>query len=237
MTTRVVKSIQMAVKYWEAVSEKPTMRFVKAGARLLKTGLVTFCVMETATSLYGYPAFITGKSMQPEFNSPTHGMPRESWLSSWMSSFVRFDLDWIWVSRWKARHYTFARGDIVVFISPKDPSEYVIKRVIGLEGDIVTMHCQQPIRVTVPQGHCWVEGDNWSNSVDSTKYGPISKGLIFGVATHVIWPAHKWRKLGEGIPDSLQPDRVEVASYNQTQSLQYRPWMRSMRVFLHFLTD
>jgi hypothetical protein len=24
------------------------------------------------------------------------------------------------------------------------------------------------------KGHCWVEGDNWDNSVDSNKYGPIS---------------------------------------------------------------
>jgi len=34
--------------------------------------------------------------------------------------------------------------------------------------------------IGVPKGHCWVEGDNTKISADSSSYGPISTGLIFG---------------------------------------------------------
>ena len=37
-----------------------------------------------------------------------------------------------------ARNYKFGPGDIVVYVSPKDPTDCLIKRVIGLEGDIIS---------------------------------------------------------------------------------------------------
>ena len=32
-------------------------------------------------------------------------------------------------------------------------------------------------RVTIPDGHCWVEGDNHGHSEDSNHYGPVSKSV------------------------------------------------------------
>jgi len=32
----------------------------------------------------------------------------------------------------------------------------------------------------IPKGHCWVEGDNIKTSADSSTYGSIPVGLIFG---------------------------------------------------------
>ena len=46
--------------------------------------------------------------------------------------------DWVWVSTFAARNYKFVPGDIVVYVSPKDPTDCLIKRVIGLEGDIIS---------------------------------------------------------------------------------------------------
>lgn len=32
--------------------------------------------------------------------------------------------------------------------------------------------------VKIPQGHCWVEGDNPASSADSRSYGPVSDSLL-----------------------------------------------------------
>lgn len=57
--------------------------------------------------------------------------------------------------------------------------------------------------MVINRGACWVEGDNRRNSVDSNSaYGPISRGLIFGKATHVIWPPEQWRRLDPEVPET-----------------------------------
>ena len=46
--------------------------------------------------------------------------------------------DWVWVNTFAARNYKFTPGDIVVYVSPKDSTDCLIKRVIGVEGDIIS---------------------------------------------------------------------------------------------------
>lgn len=51
--------------------------------------------------------------------------------------------------------------------------------------------------VRVPYGHVWLEGVNQAASVDSNELGPISKSLIIGVATGVVYPFSRtmpWRE-------------------------------------------
>lgn len=89
--------------------------------------------------------------------------------------------------------------------SPPHPEKRAVKRIIGLEGDIVRTREPYPARtVQVPVGHVWVEGDGAArDSVDSNTYGPISTGLIIGKATHIIWPFHRagrikwWEHVGK----------------------------------------
>ena len=66
---------------------------------------------------------------------------------------------------------------IVIFhlFSYKDPQRHIIKRIIGLEGDIIRNDKYSFREVPIPKGYCWVEGDNPAASSDSIKYGP-SKG-------------------------------------------------------------
>ena len=40
----------------------------------------------------------------------------------------------------------------------------------------------------VPEGHCWLLGDNLSASRDSRTYGPLPLALIKGKVTAKIWP-------------------------------------------------
>ena len=57
----------------------------------------------------------------------------------------------------------------------------------------------------IPEGHCWVAGDNIPDSRDSRDYGPIPLALIKGKVVARVWPfsQRKWFK------NALQPVDVE----------------------------
>ena len=40
----------------------------------------------------------------------------------------------------------------------------------------------------MPEGHCWLLGDNEDASRDSRTYGPLPMALIRGKVTAKIWP-------------------------------------------------
>lgn len=61
--------------------------------------------------------------------------------------------------------------------SPSNHKEKHIKRIIALPGDwIGTTHNSYDV-VKIPEGHCWVEGDNSAFSMDSRSFGPVSCSL------------------------------------------------------------
>ena len=126
------------------------------------------------------------------------------------------------------------RGDIIVFPSPEDHStddsplplrfargilegvglakpekEILIKRVIGLPGEVIEgrgghvfVNGRRLIEpylpagvqtdpfgpVTVPEGSLWVMGDNRGNSRDSRFIGPIKESDVIGRAILKVWP-------------------------------------------------
>lgn len=86
---------------------------------------------------------------------------------------------------------------IFLIRSPQRPDSRIVKRVIGLEGDLVFTKAPYPHPVCeIPPGHVWVEGDGrhmGKRSLDSNHYGPVSRSLIMGKMTHVLWP---WSSFG-----------------------------------------
>lgn len=108
------------------------------------------------------------------------------------------------------------RGDVVLFSTPHKPEGMATKRVIALGGDTVQldprrrpadsqngraseagkrwdmMYAQNGGKVEVPQGHVWVEGDNWRMTHDSNAYGPISRSLITGKAVSLVRPLRQF---------------------------------------------
>jgi inner membrane protease subunit 2 len=76
---------------------------------------------------------------------------------------------------------------------PNDPDGIAVKRIVGLEGDVVRTKPPYPYEyASVPEGHVWVEGDG-DLSRDSNYYGPISVRLITGRVTHILSP---WDRAG-----------------------------------------
>ncbi len=107
--------------------------------------------------------------------------------------------------------YRFSKpkhGDVIVFRYPLDPSKDYIKRVIGIEGDVIEIRTGRVYRngqiveepyvfypglfnmssFVVPPGTVFVMGDNRQNSEDSRSFGPVELRLIKGRASIVIWP-------------------------------------------------
>ncbi|XP_075065131.1 mitochondrial inner membrane protease subunit 2 isoform X4 [Mixophyes fleayi] len=113
--------------------------------------------------------------------------------------------DVVLLNRWSIRNYEVQRGDVVSLVSPKNPEQKIIKRVIGLEGDIVKTIGYKKQYVKIPSGHMWVEGDHRGRSFDSNAFGPVSLGLLHAHATHILWPPNRWQKLEPPLTNERKP--------------------------------
>ncbi|XP_039618073.1 mitochondrial inner membrane protease subunit 2 [Polypterus senegalus] len=134
-------------------------------------------------------------SYQPFFNASSQELMRPS-----LNPEGRQASDIVLLNRWSVRNYQVQRGDVVSLISPKDPQQKIIKRVIALEGDIVKTRGYKNRHVKIPGGHFWIEGDHYGHSFDSNNFGPVSLGLLHARATHIIWPPQRWQKIYPTLP-------------------------------------
>jgi signal peptidase I len=104
------------------------------------------------------------------------------------------------------------RGDVIVFHWPVDTNKDLIKRVIGVPGDVIVID-NKTVRVNGvllnepyisapanPAGNTWVVrpneyfvmGDNRQVSDDSRDWGFVPKDYIIGKAVFVYWPLNSW---------------------------------------------
>uniref|UniRef100_A0A7N6FCN3 Mitochondrial inner membrane protease subunit 2 n=1 Tax=Anabas testudineus TaxID=64144 RepID=A0A7N6FCN3_ANATE len=162
-----------------------------AGRRYLRAFISGFFVAVpvtvTALDRIAYVARVEGASMQVRrYNTSTNQSERENLTMS-------------------VRNYQVQRGDIVSVMSPRNPQQKIIKRVIGLEGDFIRTLSYKNRYVRIPDGHFWIEGDHHGHSLDSNSFGPVSVGLLHGRASHIIWPPSRWQRIKPSLPPNRGP--------------------------------
>ncbi len=146
------------------------------------------------------PFFVRGDSMFPNFQ----------------------DGEYLIVNEITYRFNSVQRGDVVVFRFPNDPSQFFIKRVIGLPGETIRIQNGSVLVVnrTYPAGRTlnesyiaestpgnvevrldaneyFVLGDNRDASSDSRRWGPLAEHLIIGKAWLRAWPVERAQALTE----------------------------------------
>jgi len=121
------------------------------------------------------------------------------------------DRDRLFINKFVYHISAIERGDVVVFHYPRDPEKSYIKRVIALPGDrleidhgVVWLNGvrqsenyvpdeyrdrRSMAEIIVPDGRYFMMGDHRSISSDSREFGAVERGLIYGKAVFVYWPA------------------------------------------------
>jgi signal peptidase I len=104
------------------------------------------------------------------------------------------------------------RGDIIVLRDPRTDERKLIKRVIGLPGEVLEIQDgqvlidQQPLDegylasqglypkapISIPEDHYFVLGDNRNQSSDSHNWGTVPSDRIVGKAWISYWPPQLW---------------------------------------------
>lgn len=148
------------------------------------------------------PFFVKGASMEPSFETG----------------------DYLLIDEISYRFNGPKRGDVIVFRYPENPSQFFIKRIIGLPGETVEIkngavkvyngdsplgieleelyldEFQETIgseSVNLKDGEYYVLGDNRFQSSDSRRWGPVPVENITGRAWVRLWPFTKIGSVGQ----------------------------------------
>lgn len=160
---------------------------------LIKFSLVALLIVVPIRLYIAQPFIVSGDSMVPTFENG----------------------EYLIVDEISYRFEEPARGDVIIFRYPKDPSKYFIKRIIGLPGDTVSLNngtvtianAQNPdgfvetgpylaegnqtyerYTVALAEDEYFVMGDNRPASSDSRSWGPLPRENIVGRALLRLLP-------------------------------------------------
>jgi len=115
------------------------------------------------------------------------------------------------------------RGDIIVFSLPLDEKQDLIKRVIGLPGETISIQnnevlvngvkleepyiAQPPVysgEWTIGRDELFVLGDNRNASKDSHQWGVLPIKNVIGKAVLIYWPPSEWKFINH-IEEAFSP--------------------------------
>jgi len=162
-------------------------RFVRLVRELLETILPAILIALLLNVFVGQATRVQGQSMEPNLHTDQR----------------------LVVEKVSYRFHGPQRGDIVVIRVPSQGEELLIKRVIGLPGEMVEIRdgnvyidgqlLDEPYangstrqgrigRIIVPALQVFVMGDNRAHSNDSRSFGPVPIEDIVGRAWLSYWP-------------------------------------------------
>ena len=160
---------------------------------IIKVVVISLLIVVPIRYFVIQPFFVKGMSMEPTFD----------------------DGQYLIIDEISYRIEAPERGEVIVFKYLHDPSQYYIKRIIGLPGEtveivgggIIIYNSENPngqvleekylfkdlktigdMKVFLKGDEYFVLGDNRSASSDSRRWGPLDKDYIIGRAWIRVWP-------------------------------------------------
>ncbi len=148
-----------------------------------------------------------------------HFIVRSYYIPSGSMIPTLLERDYILVNELQYRFTRPARGDVAVFHPPASyhgNKEDLIKRVVGVEGDLLEVKggklyrnnevveeswIKEPIRddfaqVRVKKGECFMMGDNRNDSFDSRFWGGVPYDHYVGKAEFIFWGKQPLERIG-----------------------------------------
>lgn len=192
------KRSDITIRYADLPADEETKKASKTGAFVYEwvdSLALALLVLATVFSFLFRPVGVDGTSMVPTLD---HG-------------------DWLVL---KATYTELKHGDIVVVTQPNIFEKPIVKRIIGMGGDVVDIDfeahtvsvngeiLQEPyisapteerkdveFPLTVPEGKLFLMGDNRNGSTDSrdSRIGCVDERYVLGVASFRLFPLGEWR--------------------------------------------
>ena len=163
---------------------------------LIKVVVISLAIILPIRYFLVQPFYVKGASMEPNF----------------------YDHEYLVIDELSYRLHNPARGEIVVFRYPKDPSQFFIKRIIGLPGETVIVNNAEikivneknsegvdMVEPYIEKGNFsfnsgttklgadeyFVMGDNRRSSLDSRIFGALPRQMIIGRVWLRGWPLER----------------------------------------------
>jgi len=164
---------------------------------ILKIVIIALAIIIPIRYFLIQPFFVNGASMDPNF----------------------LDGDYLIIDEISYRFNEPQREDVIIFRYPLDPSQFFIKRVIGLPNEIVKIedgkvfiyseetlderiildesayledsYTPGNLEIALEEDEYFVLGDNRMSSSDSRKWGELDKKYIIGRAWIRAWPVDR----------------------------------------------
>lgn len=161
---------------------------------IAKLAVIAFVIVWPIHYFVFQPFYVIGPSMEPNF----------------------YDRDYLIVSKIIYRLESPERGQVIIFHPPANDKDFLIKRVVGLPGEKISIEkgliyvtnseysqgerlkeedylapgltTPGKIEVRLGDDEYYALGDNRSMSLDSRSFGPVSRDRIVGRAIFRGWP-------------------------------------------------
>ncbi|MBI4127726.1 MAG: signal peptidase I [Parcubacteria group bacterium] len=183
------------------VSEKSRPPFIRSFFLFLwevvKVVIIALAIILPLRAFIAQPFLVSGQSMQPSFH----------------------DGDYLIIDELSYRLRDPLRGEVVVLRFPRDPSQFYIKRIVGLPGETVSIRegvvtivnsdypagftlreenyleaetvTQGNLILTLGEDQYFVLGDNRAQSSDSRSWGALDRRFVIGRAWLGLFPLER----------------------------------------------